>query len=74
MPYWIFVGCECDAVGSTSYQCEHDGRCSCKANVGGDKCIECLEGFYNFPNCTLGMYMFLMFQYPNLYYFTFKYL
>ena len=39
-----------------SYQCEQDGRCSCKAYVGGDKCTKCLDGyFYDFPNCSQGI-------------------
>ena len=43
-----------------SYQCEQDGRCSCKTNVGGDKCTKCLDGyFYNFPNCSQGIHKYI---------------
>ena len=28
------------------------GVCDCKDNVVGDKCDECAEGYFNFPECT----------------------
>ena len=31
--------------------CNHNGICTCKPNVSGDKCDQCQDGYINFPNC-----------------------
>lgn len=41
--------CECDPDGSISSNCEKEsGRCYCKDGVGGDRCDDCLQGYYGF--------------------------
>ena len=27
-------------------------KLNCKENIKGDKCNECIDNFYGFPNCT----------------------
>ena len=47
----IFSACGCDVQGSDG--CNELGVCSCKTNVQGDKCTECIDTLpYNFPDCT----------------------
>ena len=33
------------------------GVCDCKDNVVGDKCEECAEGYFNFPECTGDLFL-----------------
>ena len=33
--------CNCSPDGSTSLQCNTNGRCTCKYGFGGDKCLPC---------------------------------
>ena len=45
----VSPACGCDPSGITNDgDCNASGACSCKMNVGGAKCSECLEGFFNF--------------------------
>ena len=44
--------CECNPLGSVSLDCDDHGLCQCKDNVVGDKCDQCAEEHFNFPNCT----------------------
>ncbi|XP_039620329.1 laminin subunit gamma-3 [Polypterus senegalus] len=39
--------CNCSILGSTSLQCDSDGRCVCKANVTGEKCDRCQPGHHS---------------------------
>ena len=43
------------AVWSGEIGCGSNGtvqvKCSCKSNVVGDNCDQCVDGFYGFPNC-----------------------
>ena len=55
-----FSECKCNEKGSKELegikQCdEPNGKCDCKPNVVGDKCIHCAKKFYKFPDC-LGTY------------------
>ena len=34
----IFTDCQCDPNGSSSKQCQSDGKCDCKNGFNGDKC------------------------------------
>ncbi|GAB6025535.1 hypothetical protein CHUAL_011266 [Chamberlinius hualienensis] len=44
--------CECDYLGSRSFQCEKfGGQCPCKPFIIGRKCQECRTGYFGFPNC-----------------------
>lgn len=44
--------CNCDYVGSTSFECEpFGGQCQCKPNIIGRRCDACRTGFYGFPDC-----------------------
>ncbi|XP_065068970.1 laminin subunit gamma-1-like [Rhopilema esculentum] len=49
--------CNCDAIGSPSNTCNSiTGRCSCKTNVYGRTCNQCVPNSYNFSSgvgCTL---------------------
>ena len=43
----IFPECECSSNGSLSEPCHPvTGRCPCKPNVVGERCDQCLPGFY----------------------------
>ena len=42
--------CECAKEGSTG-QCDANGKCTCNENVAGDKCTECKENYFGYPNC-----------------------
>ncbi|KAL5014853.1 hypothetical protein ScPMuIL_009123 [Solemya velum] len=46
------LDCECDAMGSTSSECDTvGGQCTCKQNVVGRRCDQCAPGTYGFgPN------------------------
>ena len=55
-----FSACECDLGGTYAPHCNADGQCSCddisgickcKEHVVGDKCIQCKNAFYDFPEC-----------------------
>ena len=43
------------AVWSGERGCGSNGtvqvKCSCKSNVVGENCDQCVDGFYGFPNC-----------------------
>ena len=42
----------CNADGSSGITCgADDGKCDCKNNVMGDKCTQCVDGTYGFPDC-----------------------
>ena len=41
--------CNCSPDGSTSLQCNTNGRCTCKYGFGGDKCLPCPSSV----TCTL---------------------
>lgn len=42
------IDCECHPTGSTSLQCNSEGKCQCKKGVTGDKCDRCQANYYNF--------------------------
>ena len=50
--------CFCDKNGSKNNRCSHDGICNCKDGVVGDKCSDCLTGFFPFPDCNTGIFTF----------------
>ncbi|XP_065187227.1 laminin subunit beta-1-like [Sycon ciliatum] len=39
--------CRCDQTGSLTPHCDGDGWCACKPGVGGLRCSQCKEGFFN---------------------------
>ncbi|KAM9306899.1 laminin subunit gamma-3 [Pholidichthys leucotaenia] len=39
--------CNCNVNGSTSLQCDAEGRCGCRDGVTGDKCDTCQAGFHS---------------------------
>ena len=43
--------CNCNAVGSTSTECNSDGQCTCKPGFSGQKCNECDDLHFGFPSC-----------------------
>ena len=45
------LGCVCNEEGSDGLDCNHNGICTCKPNISGDKCDQCQEGYINFPHC-----------------------
>lgn len=44
------VACNCDPIGSSSLQCNSEGKCRCKPGVTGDKCNECALNYYDLTN------------------------
>ena len=50
-PKPLFSACGCNEHGSSDIVCSEEGKCTCKDNYAGDKCDECIEGFFGFPNC-----------------------
>ena len=50
---YSFSECECKVEGSNNQICnKYTGKCSCKAGFNGQKCGECDEEFFGYPNCT----------------------
>ena len=50
---YSFSECECEVEGSRNTICNKDGgKCSCKVGFNGQKCGECNEEFFGYPNCT----------------------
>ena len=48
----MLLACSCDEDGSQSLQCDRDtGKCPCKENIVDDKCKECKNEHYDFPDC-----------------------
>ena len=46
------VDCECDGNGTKDNVCNKDtGLCTCKEGYANEKCNECKDGFYSFPQC-----------------------
>ena len=43
--------CDCNTLGSSNSLCDSKGVCTCKENISGDKCNECKNGYFGFPNC-----------------------
>ena len=46
-----FADCECNMNGSRTAICNDAGKCDCYSNVVGDKCDECKDNFFGFPDC-----------------------
>ena len=47
-----FIECECSEGGSVDNTCDADGKCSCNNNIIGIKCNQCMEYYFNFPECS----------------------
>ena len=44
--------CDCNPDGSVDQNCEDaNGKCTCKEHIVGDKCDQCVAGFFGFPQC-----------------------
>ena len=48
--------CVCHYEGATSTLCNDNGKCSCKANIIGNKCTDCKSGYFKFPDCTSNIF------------------
>ena len=57
-----FLDCNCNLAGSYGNTCDANGKCSCKANIVGNKCNTCSVGFYNFPTCQGNLILILHFK------------
>jgi hypothetical protein len=55
----LFIILGCNASGSAWYWSEYD-MCTCKANIAGDRCDKCTEGFSGFPSCTAGKFFMVL--------------
>ena len=49
--YLLLSDCMCNADGSVDNSCDENGKCSCNANVAGEKCDQCAAGVVEFPSC-----------------------
>ena len=43
--------CDCTENGSINQECDDNGQCNCKDNVGGMKCDVCDLNTFGFPTC-----------------------
>ena len=51
-PLFLISACNCNSQGgSNGSNCNANGVCNCKTNIVGDKCTECVAGYFNFPLC-----------------------
>ena len=49
---YSFIECECEVAGSDNLICDKKGgKCYCKVGFNGQKCGECDEKFFGYPNC-----------------------
>ena len=49
---YSFSECECKVEGSNNLICnKYGGKCSCKLGFNGQKCGECDEEFFGYPDC-----------------------
>ena len=63
---WFFKACNCDGYGSNGntlgsngkFACDDNGLCSCKPNIGKDKCDACASGLFPFPTCNKGKQLY----------------
>ena len=47
-----FLDCNCDIDGTEGELCcTEAGQCQCKPQYDGDKCDQCSQNHYDFPNC-----------------------
>ena len=56
-------GCGCIKEGCENEEdvCDAEsGMCICKCNIKGKLCDQCVEGFFEFPNCH-GKYLWFTF-------------
>lgn len=46
------LDCTCFDEGTKDNgKCNENGQCNCKENFAGDKCDQCAQGFYGWPEC-----------------------
>ena len=43
--------CNCGMMADGKSCNQNTGQCACKSDIGGLKCTECQDGFYNYPVC-----------------------
>ena len=50
----IYLVCGCNEQGSINMSCDSTGKCTCKDDIIGNKCTNCTNGRFPFPNCNKG--------------------
>ena len=45
------IVCGCDSNGSTTLQCNANGKCNCQVGYSGDKCNQCAADYFGYPTC-----------------------
>ena len=58
--YTFILDCNCTGETFSGTCNSASGVCDCKENLKGDGCNECIDNFYNFPNCegkSIGPFM-----------------
>lgn len=43
--------CDCNADGTDGVCDSVTGQCTCKATTTGEKCDQCKDGLFGFPEC-----------------------
>lgn len=65
------IECDCNVTGTTTSTNQEyiEGYCSCKDGVGGERCNQCLNGYYNFSTdgCTGISYSTMVHYYISLF-------
>ena len=46
MFYWLYLACNCNAIGASGFACNSAGQCACNTGYTGTKCSLCASSYY----------------------------